>query len=141
MASNLAQRGDHRPVAGLSEDELAAIERECLGGARLPAAYRHFMKAMGRCAGPLLRGTDVFYPEVAERYQERWEWIREDSGGTLPPAGAFIFASHQGYQYYWMPVDADGNPPVYEYEEADGVVREWDSFTDFIAYEFSRIRV
>jgi hypothetical protein len=46
---------------------------------------------------------------------------------------------HQGYQVYWMNGAAD-DPPVLMYQEGDSAIRrEWDSFTDFLRYESSRL--
>lgn len=124
-------------VAGLSDDQIAEIEARCLHGVKAPVVYVEFMKNMGRCAGPLLAGTDIFYPAIVQYQEELMDFVRRDSSGMLPPDDAFIFASHQGYQVYWMATGGGGDPAVDEYQESDGIVQHWESFTDFIASELS----
>jgi hypothetical protein len=140
MAAALALRAsDRHNVAGLTELELAELE-QALGGGSLPRAYRDFMTNMGKDAGPLLAGTDVFYPSIVEFQTDAWGLVSEEGISHLIPAGSLVFAIHQGYQIYWMPAAAGEDPPVFIYQEGDReICAQWGSFSEFISDEFFRI--
>ncbi|GAA1293843.1 hypothetical protein Psi02_42490 [Planotetraspora silvatica] len=136
LATILATRDN--AVAGLTHAELLELERG-LGGMRLPLAYRDFMKRMGRDAGPLLAGTDAFYPQIIDYQAEAWELVSDEKIGHLVPAESIIFATHQGYQIYWMSSEAGDDPPVFMYQENDQKIsRRWESFSEFVYGEFER---
>jgi hypothetical protein len=125
-------------IVGLGDAELDELQA-ALGG-NLPSAYRDFMRKMGRSAGPLLAGTDAFYPEIIE-YQEDAAEVAASGGASYEvPAGAIIFAIHQGYQIYWMPSGCGDDPPVFLYQEEDSKESaKWESFSKFVLDEYSKI--
>lgn len=134
-----AKAGDRHCVTGLTDAELFELERG-LGGMRLPLAYREFMRRMGRDAGPLLAGTDAFYPQIIEYQEDAWSLVSEGRIEHLAPVGSIIFAIHQGYQIYWMSSRAGEDPPVFMYQEGDSeICLTWESFSDFISDEFSKV--
>ncbi|HEX5996997.1 MAG TPA: hypothetical protein VFY84_17780 [Jiangellales bacterium] len=51
-------------IRGCDPDEVQEVLAECPGFA-VPGHYVHFLQRLGRGAGRLLRGTDVFYPAAA----------------------------------------------------------------------------
>lgn len=84
---------------------------------KLPAAYESFLRGIGRGAGPVWVGTDVFFPRALELPGFRDEWIGE-MGGI--PSNALVWMMHQGYTAaYIRPEDGD-DPIVFtinEYEK------------------------
>jgi hypothetical protein len=140
LATELSAKcSDRRSVTGLMESELRELERG-LGGRKLPLVYREFMSRMGRDAGPLLAGTDAFYPEIVEYQEDAWDLVSEGSVEHLVSAGCIIFAIHQGYQIYYMSLDVGDDPPVFMYQEGDsGMSSSWKSFSLFILDELSSI--
>jgi hypothetical protein len=125
-------------LVGLSDEEIQLVTRDQELD-HLPARYVEFLRVMGRSAGRLLAGTDVFYPDILGLRRDALELLSENGVAGLIQDGSVVFAMHQGYQVYWMNGAAD-DPPVLMYHEGDSAIRrEWDSFTDFLRYESSRL--
>lgn len=138
LARALARKcGRREKVVGLDDRELDELEAAL--GENLPSAYSDFMRRMGRSAGPLLEGTDAFYPQIMEYQQDAAEIATSGRIAYEIPPGAIIFAVHQGYQIYWMPSGHGNDPPVFLYqEEASKESARWESFSDFIFDEYSK---
>lgn len=109
-------------VVGCTQAEVAEVE--VAAGGPLPGIYRLFLQRMGRSAGAFMRGTDVFYPEVLR--------LRRVANGLLQECGckwqlgetAFVFSSHQGYQFLFFDRALGDDPPVLHYLEGDPGPRE-----------------
>jgi hypothetical protein len=116
MEAGLAFQGDFK---GCTEQEILSLEDHFR--VQLPASYRDFLTVMGRYAGAFLVGSDYSYPKMfgfragAEALLQIW---RPDI--TLP-ATAFVFFSHQGYNYEWFNCrhHADDPPVVLFTEELE----------------------
>ncbi|RZQ60747.1 SMI1/KNR4 family protein [Amycolatopsis suaedae] len=93
---------------------------------RLPAEYERFLGTMGRRAGNLLRGTDVFYPAIVELADE----FRAAADEFGVASGSVLLGMHQGYVLYWL--DVDGR--VCSFTEGDSEAGPtWPSLPGFLA--------
>lgn len=108
-------------LVGCSDDEIAALEARI--SVSLPRAYQGFLHAMGRDAGDLFVGTDMFYEDLPIPREVLQAVLDEDddAGGFVVPDNAVVFVSHQGYVFLYLLVE-DGNddPPVFLYTEEEG---------------------
>lgn len=103
-------------VQGCSMEEVESLEKQY--GIRLPLAYREFLLIMGYGAGALFRGTDAFYRRLSELREGAEELLAEDNADFKMPADCFVFAMHQGYQFWFFYLsEAVEDPPVYYYYE------------------------
>lgn len=115
---------------GCSESEIGEIEAEA--GQPLPRAYIEFLRQMGKGAGRFFEGTDVFYPFMFQNTQAAKEMLEELAVGLSLPENAYIFAMHQGYQFFFFFEDND-NPSVHYYMEGNLHFDRWnETFTEFI---------
>jgi hypothetical protein len=137
LATALRSRYGEDDVVGLTGDEVRQVELD--QGCALPFEYVEFLTCMGKRAGQLLVGTDVFYPEVLGLKMDALALLAEFGDGQLVASESVVFATHQGYQIYWMADVIGGDPPVLMYEEGLGVVTEWSSFSGFLWDEHSRL--
>ncbi|WP_173140072.1 SMI1/KNR4 family protein [Kibdelosporangium persicum] len=137
LANLLRSRYGHDDVVGLTDNEVSEVQEDQeLSG--LPGAYVEFLTLMGRRAGKLLVGTDIFYPSIVGIKRDASELLEECGVRDLVPNDALVFAMHQGYQVYWMADVSTGDPAVSMYQEGeDGITREWSSFSSFLWDEYS----
>jgi hypothetical protein len=125
-------------LIGISAAEIGEVAED-QSVASMPGRYVEFLRVMGRAAGPLLVGTDAFYPDILGIKRDGLELLNDNGVSGFAPTNAIVFAMHQGYQVYWMPNSLSDDPPVYMYQEGDkGVTREWKSFTEFLRHELSK---
>lgn len=98
----------------------------------LPLVYKDFLYAMGKDAGKFMLGSSAFYSVLFKLRQDCEEMLL-DNGLTLPD-NAFVFWTHQGYQFAFFKVDEGDNPPIYFYYEGRSDIEEKEaSLTDFLA--------
>ncbi|MFC3994828.1 hypothetical protein ACFOVU_02815 [Nocardiopsis sediminis] len=120
-------------IEGCTEEELADIIA-MNSTFSPPGAYVAFMRCMGKKAGRLLRGTDVFYPGCLDAFEVGVEVF---PGGQIREI--FLFGHHQGYQfYYFKPNDQH----VYlRTEDDDGLTDSIlaSSFCEFISKRVDRM--
>jgi hypothetical protein len=116
---------------GATEQEIDRLEREI--GLPLPAAYKSYLRAVGKGAGDFLCGTDIFLPQVPGIRDDAVEVLHQlDPSLQLPP-DAFVFGHHQGYVFYYMRTDpADDDPPVYCFTDDASPRQVSSSFTGFL---------
>src|SRR4051794_28404819 len=79
------------------EAEVSALERDA--GVRLPAAYRAMLLVMGREPDPSFTGTDLSVRWLRELQPAARRLLEENGRPFELPPGAFVFLSHQGYQF------------------------------------------
>lgn len=138
IANVLRARYGPGAVVGLSAGEVDEV-RARQGVVKLPETYHRFLTVMGRRAGQMLAGTDIFYPEMLDLkdFLEDFPVVQAlvSSGGE-----SLVFGMHQGYQVYVAADVASADPPVLMYQEGDsGPVLEWESFTGFLRAELGRL--
>ena len=109
-----------------SEDEImgcSASEKEDVsssaGSFRLPDQYLAFLQVMGRRAGELFEGTDIFYPRSLEAREAAID-VASAAGESLSLENRFFFGHHQGYKVYFFEPDF---PAVFTYQEGRPEVR------------------
>lgn len=124
-------------TCGLSGPEIQEVVVDQSIGA-LPSGYVEFLRQMGKSAGPILRGTDAFYPNILGIKADALKVLEEDGQAGLFSERDLVFAMHQGYQIYWMSDIQSSNPAVFMHQEGTaGIIREWDSFTSFLRHYFN----
>lgn len=132
LFDGLVQRGSilSSSMSGCTHQEIDALERHF--GCTLPATYREFIAIVGRRAGKLFSGTDIFYPRVLQLQSEALILLQEIKKSSVIPANAKVFCMHQGYEIsYFLPAADD--PPVFQFFEGQSVVtKPWESFSEFI---------
>lgn len=110
-------------IVGCSDEEMARI-RAINPNVAAPTVYLAFMREMGRSSGNLFAGEIISYPECVDYQHEFHEFADEDP--EFHPDQWFVFATHQGYQFYYF---RDGDPRVYLHsEEEQNPFYIWDSF-------------
>lgn len=129
IAGGLASAEDMR---GCSDADIRQVDS--LVDAKLPTAYKEFLKAMGRGAGAFLTGTDLFFPKLLElRGWAETLLSRTGSPFTLPP-DSFVFLVHQGYQFMFFGLGQGDDPAVLHFEEGEDKPQVvFNHFTDWLA--------
>jgi hypothetical protein len=117
IASGIAKPGQ---IAGCSDSDITRIEGT--SGVQLPAAYKAFLRVVGKNAGQLMGDIDFLYEGVlalnarAAAILDNWE-----EGKLVLPAKAFVFSMRQGEQFMFFIADGrSDDPPVYYYFEGWG---------------------
>jgi hypothetical protein len=104
-------------------------EVEKQAGGPLPAVYRAFLERMGRSTGDFMRGSDFLYPTLLTVRDQAEALLRDCGGKWRLPETAFVFMSHQGYQFLFFDRLAGDDPPVHYY--LDGDARPQEVFSSF----------
>lgn len=131
-----------QPFAGCTEAEVA--ELESLVRRTLPPSYVLFLRAAGRSAGRLFRGSSATYPELISNV----DWLRkrlaspdrEDAFERFPE-DAFPFLVHQGYTMLYFCTNLGDASPVFQYIEYTSNDEIAQSFVDFVADQVAEMRV
>jgi hypothetical protein len=114
VSSGVARSDEIRPC---SEEEVTALEVSL--GVEMPNAYRDFLLTMGRGAGDLFIGSDVYYDRLFELREWAQDLLDENEATDTIPLDAFVFLMHQGYQFMFLRKSEGEDPPVWAYNEAD----------------------
>jgi len=129
-----------RPVRGCSPREIEALQTTC--GVRLPAAYVRFLEVVGVDCGDFLRGSDLALEWLAGNQSGARALLEDDAGPPLPE-DAFVFCSHQGYQFLFFIANGDPDPEVRDYLEHESYRVVAPSYSAWLAQavrdEFPRI--
>ena len=130
--ADFLRREEPGSVCGITSEHVSEIQ-DAWRVPRLPSAYREFLINMGAGAGRVLRGTDAFFPVVLKMKEWASEFFEENADTLSLPAGAVVFAMHQGYLVYWMSSVSAPDPEVVLCSEATPApLRVWPSFTAFL---------
>jgi hypothetical protein len=135
ITQQLREEGAAEPheICGCSDEEIERI-RVDQGVERLPASYIQFLRTMGRGAGELLVGTDVFYPEILGIKADAQVLFRECNFSVPTFEDSVVIAMHQGYEVYWLESCKDEDPPVFLYHEYEETPRRrWPNLVEFLA--------
>ncbi len=114
----VGQIRDHSSIiSGCSEADLADFQRK--RSLELPEAYRHFLGAAGANCGRFLQGSDLRFEDL-DSLQSSAQSLLGDDGGPGLPENAFVFCSHQGYQFLFFQLGGGPDPEVRYYLEGEG---------------------
>ena len=128
LASGLAERD---AIRGCNESEIRELEQ--LFGLTFPRVYREFLQKMGRQAGRLFLGSDVFLGRIRELRQYAEEILKESSTTFRLPVNCHVFLSHQGYVFLYFVADSQDDPAVYRFVEGERApTRVNSSFSSFL---------
>ncbi|MEZ6056955.1 MAG: SMI1/KNR4 family protein [Planctomycetaceae bacterium] len=102
---------------GCDSDAIASLE--AYAGCPFPGAYRSFLEIMGRKSGRLFKGSDATYPGRFElRLREQaLKMLERKQAAFVLPENAFVFLTHQGYQFLYFLLNEGDDPPVYHFGE------------------------
>src|SRR5258708_4440408 len=117
-------------VAGCTEGEIEELESAV--GAKLPQVYREFLSRMGRSAGQLFLGTDIFFEHLRRGLTKGANLLLARDGKPPLPKKAFVFGMHQGYQFTFFLLGENEDPTVEGYLEKDDFSRVAGSFSEFL---------
>lgn len=118
-------------VLAFSDAEVDALERTA--GVHFPAAYRVFLRAVGKRAHGYFDGTRIFGTQIAELNEAAAALLRENEETFALPADAFVFSMHQGYQFHYLLTSDGDDPPIYFYSEGCGPPEQvFASFSEFV---------
>jgi hypothetical protein len=98
---------------GCSKAEVARLEGEL--GVRLPAAYRHFLKIMGKGAGDFLLSDHWRF-----QFDDLFDLARSDEYAELCdlPDKYFVLAEREGCQWVFFVADGKSDdPPVFLFDD------------------------
>lgn len=114
-------------LSGCSDSEIAECERGLR--ARLPEAYRTYLKLAGRSAAGLLAYFEARFDHLDEiraclASLESWQPSPQD----------FVFMMHQEAEFTLFRLDEGDDPPIYRYQAGtQGPLLAWSSFSAFLA--------
>jgi hypothetical protein len=113
------------------EAEVSALERDT--GVRLPAAYRAMLLLMGRDPDPSFVGTDLSIRWLRQLQPGARQLLEKNGRPFALPSGAFVFLSHQGYQFMSFVADGTEDPAAYYYLEGKAAPeRRAERFSDWL---------
>ncbi|MEV0339762.1 SMI1/KNR4 family protein [Nocardia sp. NPDC050713] len=115
LASGVASEDE---IVGCSVSEIEDVSSRA-GSFRLPDQYLAFLQVMGRRAGELFEGTDIFYPRSLEAREAAID-VASGDGESLSLENRFFFGHHQGYKVYFFEPES---PAVFTYQEGNPEVR------------------
>ncbi|MCC3318094.1 SMI1/KNR4 family protein [Nocardia africana] len=99
-------------IIGCNAEEIAQVYAVAPVGFPVPGEYHAFLEHMGKKAGTLFRGTDLFFPQMLDSRDA----AVDISGEGLSLDDRFFFGDHQGYKVYFFKL---GSEAVYTYQEGD----------------------
>jgi hypothetical protein len=118
-------------IIGCSAEEVAQVV--AAQGAPLPWLYERFLRVMGKGAGDLLIGSDVYFPKVLDLRRAALELLGECGHPFDLPETAVVFLMHQGYQFMYFESAQPEDPPVMRFMEGWTAPRqEYERFTNFL---------
>ena len=101
-------------IRGCSDSQLQGFQQE--RGLELPSAYLRFLAVAGLDPGDFLVGSDLRFEQLDD-LQSGARYILEDDKGPALPDDAFVFCSHQGYQFLFFRLSQGPDPQVFWYLE------------------------
>ena len=120
-----------------NEHEVQELERAV--GLKLPAAYKEFLLWAGHGAGWLMEGSRFYYDDLLAIQETAREMLQENESPDKLPDDAFVFWSHQGYQFSFFRTSQGDDPPVHHYCEGENneklIIAKQRSFTRFLEVE------
>ncbi|WP_410875088.1 SMI1/KNR4 family protein [Nocardia sp. A7] len=113
-------------IIGCDSAEIAQVYSVAPDGFPVPDEYQAFLEYMGKEAGTLFKGTDLFVPRMLDAI----EAAEDVAGKGLTLDGQFFFGHHQGYKVYFF---KRGSGAVYAYQEGFSEDQKLaDEFIEFL---------
>ncbi|MFD4352485.1 SMI1/KNR4 family protein [Nocardia sp. NPDC058518] len=113
-------------IIGCDSAEITQVYSVAPEGFPIPDEYQAFLEYMGKKAGTLFRGTDLFFPRMLDAI----EAAEDVFGKGLALEGKFFFGHHQGYKVYFF---KRGSGAVYAYQEGSSEDQKLaDGFIEFL---------
>lgn len=123
----------HRHPQGCSSEQIKSLTDQTVGD--LPESYLEFMKVAGNGVDGFLQGSDFTIKDL-DGVRDAADELLLEAGLNRLPSNAFVFAMHQGYQFYFFQSGV-----VYYFREGNSCVeRRFDSFEDFFDFVVQCIR-
>ena len=114
-----------------SEEEIQGLESKLVY--KLPSFYRKFLKNCPNRAYKNLVGTDIGLPYLEDMKEAAEELLEECGNPFSLETDDFVFAMHQGYQFYYFKTSLGKNSPIYYYMEGSNEVEEsYLNFSEFV---------
>ncbi|MEV0433739.1 SMI1/KNR4 family protein [Nocardia sp. NPDC050413] len=118
-------------IIGCDPEEISQVESVAPDGFPILQLYRSFLEIMGKQAGTLFRGTDLFFPRMLDSRDAAEDIL----GERMLPDRRFYFGDHQGYKVYFFEAGSDA---VYYYQEGNPDVKLLaNNFLDFLRNAWS----
>lgn len=128
QSRNIAERDN---IFGCTDADIARVQEQY--DYPLPNAYKEFLKAMGKGAGNLFQGSDVFFPECIDLRAMAIEILSEDVSSPSLPPDAVVFGMHQGYQFFFIRASEGDDPVVHFFNEGvDSFESQSMRFSEFM---------
>lgn len=113
-------------IIGCDSSEISQVHALAPEGFPIPDEYQAFLEYMGKKAGTLFSGTDLFFPRMLDAL----EAAEDVSGQGLALDGQFFFGHHQGYKVYFF---KRGSGAVHTYQEGSSKDHKLaDGFIEFL---------
>jgi hypothetical protein len=124
QATGLLKPGELR---GCSDKDIARLESHF--AIRFPAAYKDFLRAVGRNPGPLMNDCQFRCQDLLHMDSFAREMLAEIEGDSLRlPPKALVWLTRPPEQFlFFVADDASDDPPTFRYMEEDG---EFERVTD-----------
>lgn len=130
MKSGFAKTGE---IVSCAADEVAEVVAAAPDAFPVPDKYLAFLTVLGKSAGALFVGTDLFYPPLLEASEVAAD-ISSGIGEALSLSDRFFFGHHQGYKVYFFERNSEA---VYTYQEGHPEVQRLaSSFLEFLRQAF-----
>ncbi|TCJ89379.1 hypothetical protein [Nocardia alba] len=113
-------------IIGCDAAEIEQVRSVAPDGFPISDEYQAFLEYMGKKAGTLFKGSDLFFPRMLDAI----EAAEDISGKGLALDGQFFFGHHQGYKVYFF---KRGSGAVYAYQEGSSEDQKLaDGFIEFL---------
>lgn len=118
-------------IKGCSLEEISKIEE--FYDIKLPYSYKKFLVKMGHNAGDFLSGTDAFYNNIFNLKNWANELLYECKQPFTLESKYFVFAMHQGYQFWFFSTEGNIDPEIYYYYEGEKIFyKKHQNFSEFL---------
>jgi hypothetical protein len=122
---------DDAAIIGCSADEVAQVV--VAQGTPIPWLYERFLRVMGKGAGDLLIGSDVYFPKVLGLRRAALGLLADCGHPFDLPQTTVVSLMHQGYQFLYFESAQPEDPPVMRFMEGWTAPRQaYKRFTDFL---------